>query len=175
MRRLMLLRHAKAEPASPGLRDHDRALTPRGHEAAAKIGAYMATHALVPDLVVSSTAARARETLDPVAAAFPERPRIVYDERIYDASAEAILSVVKAAAGSAHVVLLVGHNPGFADLADLLIAAGDVEARQRLAEKLPTGGFIVIDFPIDAWSKLHPKSGRLDRFVLPRALTTATD
>jgi len=52
MRRLMLLRHAKSDWASPGLRDHDRPLNPRGREAAAKMGTYMVRHALVPDLIV---------------------------------------------------------------------------------------------------------------------------
>ncbi|MBW8852883.1 MAG: hypothetical protein JF604_00810 [Bradyrhizobium sp.] len=57
----------------------------------------------------------------------------------------------------------------------LLMASGDVEARQRLIEKFPTAALAVIDFPLDDWSKIHPKSGRLDRFVLPRALDSETD
>jgi phosphohistidine phosphatase len=70
---------------------------------------------------------------------------------------------------------LVGHNPALAELASLLMAAGDVEARQRLIEKFPTAALAVIDFPVDDWGKLHPKAGRLDRFVIPRTLDTATD
>jgi phosphohistidine phosphatase len=67
------------------------------------------------------------------------------------------------------------HNPGLRDLAEFLIASGDVDARQRLLEKFPTAGLAVIDFPVDDWGKLHPKSGRLDRFVAPRQLDLATD
>ena len=74
-----------------------------------------------------------------------------------------------------HILLVVGHNPGLRDLAELLIASGDVDARQRLLEKFPTAGLAVIDFPVDDWGKLHPKSGRLDRFVAPRRLDMATD
>ena len=51
------------------------------------------------------------------------------------------------------------------------MASGDVEARQRLIEKFPTAALAVIDFPLDDWGKLHPKSGRLDRFVVPRRST----
>ena len=74
-----------------------------------------------------------------------------------------------------HSLLMVGHNPGFAEFAALLIASGEVEARQRLLEKFPTGALAVIDFPLDDWGKLHPRCGRLDRFVVPRTLETATD
>ena len=56
-----------------------------------------------------------------------------------------------------------------------LIAAGDVEARERLNEGLPTSGLAVIDFAGDDWDKLHPRSGRLERFVTPRLLKAATD
>jgi phosphohistidine phosphatase len=70
---------------------------------------------------------------------------------------------------------MVGHNPGLGELAALLIASGEVEARQRLIEKFPTAGLAVIDFALDDWAKLHPRAGRLDRFVVPRTLETATD
>jgi phosphohistidine phosphatase len=60
MRRLMLLRHAKSDWTRPGTRDHERALAPRGREAEPRIGAYMAHHGLTPDLVLCSTATRAR-------------------------------------------------------------------------------------------------------------------
>ena len=62
-----------------------------------------------------------------------------------------------------------------AELAALLIASGDVDARQRLIEKFPTAALAVIDFAFDDWAKLHPRAGRLDRFVVPRTLETATD
>src|SRR5262249_35236202 len=84
MRRLMLLRHAKSD-WTRGARDHERTLAPRGREAAPRIGAYMVHHDLLPDLVVCSTATRARETWDLVAKAFAHKPEIVYEERIYEA------------------------------------------------------------------------------------------
>jgi phosphohistidine phosphatase len=71
--------------------------------------------------------------------------------------------------------LVVGHNPGLQALAELLIAAGDVETRGRLLEKFPTAALAVIDFPSDQWPKLHAKAGRLDRFLAPRQLERPTD
>lgn len=175
MRRLILLRHAKSDWASPGAPDYARALSPRGREAARRIGAYMAHHALEPDQVVCSTAARTRQTWDVVAAELSANIPVAFDQRIYESGAYDILGTIEQTMSGVHVLLLVGHNPGLRDLAELLIASGDVEARQRLLEKLPTAGLVVIDFPLDDWHKLHPKAGRLDRFVAPYMLETATD
>jgi phosphohistidine phosphatase len=175
MRRLMLLRHAKSDWAKPGLRDHDRPLNPRGREAAPKMGAYMVRHALVPDLIVVSTAKRVVETLEHLLPAFDRPPKIVSDPRVYHAASNTLFGILKETPPATHSLLLIGHNPGMAEFAALLIASGDVDARQRLIEKFPTAGLAVIDFPLDDWAKLHPRCGRLDRFVVPRALETATD
>ena len=174
MRRLMLLRHAKSDWTAPGARDHERPLSTRGREAAPKMGAYMVRHALVPDLVIASTAARVVETISLLLPAFAKAPKVVTDKRIYESEADALLGVIKETPRTAHNLLLVGHNPGLAELASLLMASGNVEARQRLIEKFPTAALAVIDFALDDWAKLHPKAGRLDRFVVPRTLDTET-
>jgi phosphohistidine phosphatase len=175
MRRLMLLRHAKSDWTDAAAADHTRTLAARGRESAPRIGTYMARHALVPDRVICSTARRARETWDLVTGAFTDAPPVTYDDRLYDAPADRILAVLREATPDSHSLLIIGHNPGLRDLAERVIAAGDVETRQRLLEKFPTAGLAVVDFPIDAWSRLHPRSGRLDRFVMPRALEMSTD
>ena len=175
MRRLLLLRHAKSERSLPGGRDHDRILTSRGREDAAKLGAYMVRHALVPERVIVSTSARTRETWDLVASAFAAAPPAVYDERIYEAAPQAILKVIKECEAEVQTLLIVGHNPGLQEFAALLIASGDVEARQRLNEIFPTAGLVVINFALDDWARLHPHAGRLDLFVSPRSLAAATD
>jgi phosphohistidine phosphatase len=91
-------------------------------------------------------------------------------ERLYDATPHAILGVVREAPAATHALLVVGHNPGLHELALMLIASGDIEARERLREKLPTSGLVIIDFAFDDWGKLHPQSGRLERFVTPKSL-----
>jgi phosphohistidine phosphatase len=175
MRRLILLRHAKSDWTGIGLKDRDRGLASRGRDSAPRVGAYMAHHALIPDLVLASTATRARDTWGLVAEAFRKPPPVIYEEKLYETDPKAIFDVIKSTERDIHVLLVVGHNPGLRDLAELLIASGDVDARQRLLEKFPTAGLAVIDFPIDDWGKLHPQSGRLDRFVAPRQLDMATD
>jgi phosphohistidine phosphatase len=174
MRRLMLLRHAKTERAEPGAADRDRKLTKRGRTDAQAIGAYMARHGLVPDLALMSPAARAQETWTLAADYFAKPPKAVDEERIYNASADKLMALV-GATSRARSLLLVGHNPGFHDLAVELIASGDVAARERVSEKLPTSGLVVIDLAFDDWAQLHPHSGRLERFVYPRLIAATTE
>jgi len=175
MRRLLLLRHAKSERLTLGGNDLDRRLTPRGRADAPKLGAYMVRHALTPERVIMSTAARTRETWDLAAAAFAAKPPQVHDERLYEADPPTILQVIQECGREAPSLLIVGHNPGLHELANLLIASGDIEARQRLNEKFPTAGLAVIHFALDDWAKLHPHAGRLDHFVSPRSLDAATN
>lgn len=175
MRRLLLLRHAKTERAEPGGRDRDREITKRGRTDASRIAAYMAVHGFIPDLVLVSTAKRSQQTWALVEPALADRkPRVVVEERIYQAEAEQLMEVIRETR-NARAVLVVGHNPGLHDLAMLLIASGDIDARQRLSEGLPTSGLVVIDLAFNDWSRLHPHAGRLERFVSPRMLAAATD
>ena len=175
MRRLILFRHAKAEPSEPGKADRARVLTERGRKDAAKMGAYMAGHALIPDRVVISPAARTQETWKSTATAFKPAPAAMSANALYDATPHAIFALIKEAPSAAHSLLIIAHNPGLHEVALMLIATGDIEARARLREKLPTAGLIIIDFAFDDWSKLHPQSGRLERFVSPKWLEAATN
>jgi phosphohistidine phosphatase len=175
MRRLILFRHAKAEPSEPGMQDHARVLVDRGRKDAGKIGAYMAGHTLIPDKVVISPAARTQETWKYAAAAFRPVPAAMSADALYDATPHAIFGVIKDAPVSAHTLLVVGHNPGLHEVAVMLIASGDIDARERLREKLPTAGLVIIEFAFDDWGKLHPQSGRLERFVSPKWLEAATN
>jgi phosphohistidine phosphatase len=171
--RLMLLRHAKSEKAEPGLRDHERRLNDRGERDAETIGAYLARHGLLPDLVAVSTSQRTRQTWKHVAAMLSASPPASFEERLYNAGAEAILAVVKETKPAVRTLMVIGHNPGLHEGARLLIASGDVEARERLNEGLPTTGLAVIDFAGKDWRKLHAHGGRLERFVTPRSLAAA--
>ncbi len=175
MRHILLLRHAKSDWSDSEQADHDRPLNRRGEEAAPKIGAYLARHRLTPDQVLCSTAKRARDTWTLVAGELSSPPPVAYDERLYEAKPEGILRVLRNIDPDIRSILVVGHNPGLQDLATWLIASGDLEHRERLREKLPTAGLVVIDFAVAGWSKLHAHSGRLERFVVPRMLAAATD
>ena len=100
----------------------------------------------------------------------PKRPQVDFEERLYAAEPHTILALLRETPPKVHSLLIVGHNPGIHEAALALIASGDVEARERLHEKFPTSALAVIDFALDEWSKLHARSGRLDRFITPRQL-----
>ena len=167
MRRLLLFRHAKAERAIAGAPDRERPLNERGLDDAGIIGAYMATHALTPDRVLISPAARTQQTWKQSSRAFKPTPGAGTVEKLYAAAPHDILAAIKDVPAAFHTLLVVAHNPGLHELALMLIASGDVEARERLREKLPTSGLVIIDFAFDDWARLHPHSGRLERFVTP--------
>jgi phosphohistidine phosphatase len=175
MRRLMLLRHAKSEWSQPGKRDHERELAPRGRKVAPRIGKFMLRQGLLPNCALVSTAQRTRETWALVRNALDNDPFTYFDERIYEASPGDILIAIRETPPAAEKLLVVGHNPGLQALAMALIGSGDVESRARLAEKFPTAGLAVIDFPIDDWSELTLGTGRLALFVSPRMLAEAAD
>ena len=159
MRRLLLLRHAKAERSQPGGNDRERVLAERGRADALKLGAYMVRHAFMPDLAVVSTAARTRETWEQVAAAFQDIPRAKFEDRLYEAPPQAMLAVIKETAPRIGTLLLIGHNPGLQELAAILIGAGDVDARQRLKEDFPTSALAVVNFALEDWSRVHRGAG----------------
>lgn len=175
MRRLLLLRHAKAGVSLLGAPDRDRPLIERGRRDAAKIGAYMAAHGLVPDLVLVSPAARARQTWQAAATAFKSAPAADTAERLYDAAPQTILALIKDSPKAVHTLLVIGHNPGLQELAVMLIASGDIDAREQLREKFTTAALAILDFAVDDWPQLHLRSGRLERFVTPRSLEAAAN
>lgn len=175
MRRLLLLRHAKAERLQPGGRDQDRALTERGRADAKTLGAYLARHHSIPDRAVVSTAARTRETWVRAATAFGQAPPASFEDRLYNASPQVILEVIKETAAEVSTLLVIGHNPGLQELAAMLIATGDVEARERLGEEFPTSALATISFAAENWTGVHAHGGRLEHFVTPKSLTGATD
>jgi phosphohistidine phosphatase len=175
MRRLLLLRHGKAERLQSGGRDHDRILTKRGRKDAAAVGAYLAQHKLIPDQALVSTSARTRETWGLVAEAFSVVPPAEFESTIYEAAPEAILKAIRASEPKTKTLLVVGHNPGMQQLAGILIASGNVEARQRLLEEFPTSAFAAIRFATDSWDGLHANGGRLEHFVTPQTLEATTD
>ncbi|WP_026620122.1 phosphohistidine phosphatase [Ensifer sp. WSM1721] len=168
-RRLMLLRHAKS--AWPdGVADHRRPLAGRGRKAAPAIGAFMARQELIPDLALVSTARRAQETWELVAEALPHEVEARDAVGIYEVAAAAMIDVIRKVEPTVEKLLIVGHNPGMAELALLLAGSGNAVALERLEAKFPTAGLAVIDFTIEQWSEIAPGTGRLVQFVTPRML-----
>jgi len=173
MRRLMLLRHAKSDRPD-NVDDHARPLAERGRQACPLMGVYIAEQGLVPDLAIVSTARRAMETWELVRAAFPKDIMQIDEARIYDASAKMILDVINEAAPDIKALLLVGHNPGFHELALKLIGTGSQPDMSRLRRKYPTAALVVIDFGASKWNDLSEGTGQLERFVTPKSISSGS-
>lgn len=168
MRRLFLFRHAKsAWPA--GIADFERPLAPRGIAASRLMGDYLRRQGFAPARILVSPARRTRETWKLVNEAWrPTGASIAEEARIYAASLAMLVAIVRETPAEVPSLMLVGHNPGLAELALLLGAAADGDYA-RMAGKYPTAALAVIDFAQDDW-RVVPESGRLERFVTPKQL-----
>ena len=172
MKRLYLLRHAKAVPADPELDDHARALTVRGMHDAAAMARYLRKNNFTPELILSSSSARTRQTADLVLRELGATAD--YRDSLYLAEPGKILSLVQAVPQNVSSVMVVGHNPGLEDLATML-AREPVRRKERarrdvLEEKFPTAALAVLDFDASTWREIRPGEGKLADFVRPRDL-----
>jgi phosphohistidine phosphatase len=139
-RTLVLLRHGKSDWSGDET-DPQRPLAKRGRRQAPEAGRWLAAHLDSVDLAVVSPARRTRETWELVTAELAEAPPTRFDDRVYAASADALLGVVRELPGDARTVLLVGHNPGLEELAARLTGSWVA---------MPTSGIAVLSFR-DPW------------------------
>jgi phosphohistidine phosphatase len=169
MRRLLLLRHAKSSWATTALADHDRPLAPRGIRAVGALRRHVAGQPIVPDVVLCSTARRTVETWEGIAPAFPPDTRVDYAEDLYGATSAQLLRRLRQVAPPAECVLVIGHNPGIADLASRLAGSGDLQLRRRLGAKFPTGALATL-LVAGRWTDLGWGTAELADYVVPRQL-----
>lgn len=163
MKRLTLVRHAKSSWKDAALADLDRPLSGRGKRDAPRIGERLATQGLRPDIILVSPARRARKTAQLLAMAIPTAAgRILADPALYEASAAVLLARVRALDETWQHVMLVGHNPGLTDFANLLTGFG--------IDNLPTCAVLVADLDIASWRGTSPGCGRAALYVVPKQL-----
>jgi phosphohistidine phosphatase len=164
-RRLVLLRHAKSD--WPDVADHERPLAKRGRRDAPFAGRWLRRSGYVPDAVLCSTARRARETWELVAASLGASPKVRYEPRVYDATVLALLTLVRELPGKRRTVMIVGHNPGLAELAvGLTEPAAEGGELSRAPANFPTAAVAVLGFA-GAWADTGPGKARLLAFAVP--------
>jgi phosphohistidine phosphatase len=166
-RRLILLRHAKSD--WPDVPDRDRPLAKRGRRDAPRIGRWLHEHGYQPDVVVCSSARRARQTWDLVAPELGGSPAVRFEPRAYAASAMTLLHLAQELPSRYRTALLIGHNPGLSDLATSLVAPPVPGNGPRPQISLPTAAVAVLDFPGD-WPSLTPSQARLLDHITPADL-----
>ena len=168
MRKLLLMRHAKAVH-QPGLSDHTRHLTDRGRDDTRLVAAFLQANSLMPDLALASDSRRTRETLDIACGVFAPAPATQLEAGLYLAEPTAILRAIRAVPAATKILLVVGHNPGIAELALGLAESGQPNDVQRLAASFPTSAVAVLEFE-SSWARLAELGGRLERFILAKSL-----
>ncbi len=174
MKQLALFRHGKSGWDSPVSRDFDRPINERGTLGSRLIGAHALALGLTWDHVVSSPAVRCTETLDALWEGYGQILHPNWDRRVYLASGDSLLDVVRELPDADARVLLCGHNPGMEELS--LMLAPDVKGdvlRDQIEEKFPTASMAVLEFDHDHWADVKTGAGRITRFLRPRDLDPA--
>src|SRR5262249_10199777 len=168
-RALVLLRHAKS--AWPDVPDHERPLARRGQRDAPVMGRWLRATGYVPDLVLCSTARRARETWELAQAELGAAPQVRFSDGVYEAAPANLIGLARETASSVRVLLVVGHNPAMEELARAL-AGGEgaaAAALNRMRAKFPTAAIAVLDVT-GGWAGLSRENTRLACFVTPREI-----
>ena len=164
--RLVIVRHAKAEPHAE--RDFDRTLAERGRGDARAVGAWLAEQGVEPDAALVSAAVRARETWELVAEAAGWSLEPDLDRSLYNADEDGALDTIALTDEAVGTLVVVGHNPTMGMLAQLLDDGdGPAEAVDRLVLGYPTSAVTVFSVP-GTWDHLRPGTATLQAFHVGR-------
>jgi phosphohistidine phosphatase len=168
---LWILRHGKAASKSSGGDDHSRPLTGRGRRQSDEVAAFVAEKetpgAPTPDIVISSSAARARATAEPVHAVLGAGVPLDIDPSLYGADPDDVIDRLRLLPDDLGSVMIVGHNPTFHDLALLLLSADDSAGIARLEAGFPTAALALLALSVTKWTELTAGVGHLEELFLP--------
>jgi phosphohistidine phosphatase len=174
MRRLLLIRHAKAQPGV-GRDDYERPLTDRGRDDARRVAEELATRDMTVDVLIHSGAMRTKETAEIFAAAWARAVELQEELGLYDATGEMLFARAKALPNARVRVGFVGHNPAIGELAASLAGSGAHTELRRMAAKYPTCAVAALDFPIRRWDEVERDKAFLALFLTPAELDAGAD
>ena len=146
MKTLLILRHAKSSWKDPSLADHDRKLNKRGKRDAPRMGRLMREEGLEPDLVLSSTAVRARRTAEAVVEELGYQGEMWLDRSIYAFGHEPYLAALAELPGEYKCTMIVGHNPAVEEL---------LEALTGEYQRFPTAALAQVHLPVESWGEIN--------------------
>ncbi len=165
-RRLILVRHAKSSWNHTDLGDHERPLNDRGRRSARIIGAWLRGKKHIPMRVLSSDSARTRETWKLIERELDCGADVYWLSGLYHADAQTMLDTLRSS-GDESTVMMLGHNPGTAMLANMLVR--DVPSHPRYRD-YPTAATAIVGFDATRWMDVDWGSGTVIDFVIPREL-----
>jgi phosphohistidine phosphatase len=162
MKTIILVRHAQSSWSNPVLDDFERPLNKRGKKDALFMGQQLKEKQIVPDIVLSSSAKRARETAIAISKAidYPKK-KIILDDNMYHSDAMYLLELARNQDDENEMIMLFGHNPGFSNFADILL-------KQNPVYNIPTTGIYCIRFDVDKWKQVQKGNGEAVFFDYPK-------
>lgn len=160
MKKIYLIRHAKAENFSPDLSDFERGLNKKGLKDIQTIASYLALHNISPDIILSSYALRAQETAISLAKRLSFSGEQHFLEELYYAPYEDVKSIIMAQDKESETLFIIGHNPQLNELTNAL--------SNECVSKIPTMGVVALSFDIEEWSEIEIVKGNIDFFIYPK-------
>ncbi|HYZ58367.1 MAG TPA: histidine phosphatase family protein [Nitrososphaeraceae archaeon] len=168
MKTLLILRHAKSSWKEQNLPDHDRPLNKRGKNDAPGMGKLLKDEDLIPDLIISSTAIRAKKTAKLVAKACKYKGKIILNHSLYGAEPTAYLKILEGLSDKHTIALIVGHSPSVEETVELLTGAPEVI--------MPTCALAQLSLPVQKWAEIKKKKikGKLLKVWRPKELSQSS-
>jgi phosphohistidine phosphatase len=159
MKKLYIIRHAKSSWSDAELNDFERPLSKRGKANAPMMGERLKKKGVMPDIIISSPAKRAKSTAEMIAKEVGYEKKVLFDENIYESSVDELRKILTSIDDKNSVVFLVGHNPELNMLVDYYI---------KFYENIPTCGVVEIEFACESWAEIEPKNAKLISFDYPK-------
>ena len=167
MKKLIIVRHAKAEDATKDIRDFDRYLTKKGVLRARLIGEFLKKNGVTPEYVAVSPALRARQTAEQAIKAFSPSPFSALEMRLYLAGEEPYFDILTGIDSPYETAMIVGHEP---DITDFFLTLSEPSEDNQFCTDLflqngfPKAGALVFEFPVADWRRIKPHTGRVSLF-----------
>jgi phosphohistidine phosphatase len=166
MKNLYLIRHAKSDWKSDYKNDFDRALNKRGKKAVLTMGNVLKEKKIIPDLILSSSAKRAKLTAKGLAREIVYNGEIKFIDTLYMAESETILEFIQQIDDMIDTLFIVGHNPEITQLGNMLTT--------NYIDNIPTLGIVAIELPIEHWRKLKTEDGKMKFFIYPKMFNSSS-
>ena len=166
MKSIIIFRHASTNHATEHQRDYDRTLTPRGIKDAEKMGSYLLEKKSKPDLLLSSSAVRARQTAEIAHTTGNWKSKFFLEPKIYGGNPYFLLDIIKQQEDIYNSICIVGHEPNFSSF---------IAKLTNTHINFPTASMAKIDFNIEEWIRIDFEIGTLDWLTHPKDLTLNED
>lgn len=160
MKKLYLIRHAKSDWSVASQNDFERGLNPRGQKAIVTMAKDLKERGIIPDLILSSSATRARLTAKGLAKNIGHNIEIKYLDALYLADPLEVIEIIREIEDKYDTVFIVGHNPETTELTDLM--ADDY------IDNVPTLGIVALNVPVKHWKKFKTEKAKLDFYIYPK-------